>query len=107
MRPLDARCYASCSPSTKEGQVGLGGPPLGKVPWFAPWKGSKPSSRSKVGQLVHIAGLEARRGRRVSLSGLRGKLFRIEIADAGHDSQGKQLSPARTYSVVSEILERL
>lgn len=89
-----------------EGDAGLG-PHLARLPYYMRWLGKKPAATSKVGRLLHVARLESSRGRPVSLTVLAHKLWRIQVADAEHDSKGNPLSPETTYSIVKQVLERL
>lgn len=89
-----------------DGDVGLGRR-LARLSYYMRWPGKKPAATSKLGRLLHVARLEPSRGRPVSLTALAHKIFRIEVADAEHDSGGTPLTPATTYSVVKNVLERL
>jgi hypothetical protein len=80
---------------------------LARLPYYMRWTGKKPAPTSKLGRLLHVARLEPSRGRPVSLTALKGRLWRIRVDDAQHDSQGQPLTEATTYSVVSSILELL
>lgn len=84
-----------------------GGRILARLPYYMRWPGKRPAPTSKLGRLLHVTGLEGKRGQRVALSVLTRKLFRVRVADAAHDSEGNSLPTEHTYSVVSEILERL
>jgi hypothetical protein len=88
-----------------EGDAGLG-QRLERLPYYMRWT-KKPAATSKLGRLLHVARLESSRGRPVSLAALAHKLWRIQVADAEHDSGGDPLTPTTTYSIVKRVLERL
>ena len=79
---------------------------LARLPFYIRWA-KRPAPTSKLARFLHVARMEPSRGRPVSLSALRGKLFRIRVVDAEKDAGGHPLTPETTYSVVAEVLERL
>lgn len=89
-----------------EGEAGLGHR-LARLPYYMRWTGKRPAATSKLGRLLHVARLESSRGRLVSLTALAHKLFRLQVADAEHDSTGNPLTAETSYSIVKQVLERL
>jgi hypothetical protein len=94
------------------GSVTDGQAPLARLPWYARLPGSgktlKPAATSKLGRLLHLAGVPPSRGKTtVSLSVLAHKRWRVRVEDAAHDSENNPLDEANTYSLVTAILERL
>jgi hypothetical protein len=89
------------------GPVTNGGVVIATVPLYLRWSGKKPTPTSKLGRLLHIARLEPSRRPVSLLSALAHKLWRVNVSDAQHDSKGDPLSEATTYSVISQVLERL
>jgi hypothetical protein len=69
------------------------------------------SPHSKLARLFHVFYFGGqtlpRWGSRLPLNVLKNKLWRVEVADADQDSEGRDLPEATKWSVVVQVLERL
>lgn len=88
----------------------LQGDVLARLPMFLRLPGPRGlSPNSKLARIFYVlyAGTPPSRWGRLPLSVLRGKLWRVQVADAEKDVNDDDLPEAAKYSVVVHVLERL
>jgi hypothetical protein len=82
---------------------------LARIPKFfrKPARGKPLPPGSDLAAMFYLLGQSPRRATATNLRTLRGKLWRVEIADADFDSRQRKVATNESYSVVRRVVERL